>query len=631
MATEVWQGGLVRMPAWIEQEPDGKPYRPWGAAWVSLRTGRLNQLIEPAPGAHDHGLALEALVEFGLRKSMAGCRPERIEVADEALAASLREIVGDSGTAISVVGQLPAVRAALNSFAEFTTGRPLPPDAVDAPGVTVERMRAFAAAAEAFYRAAPWRYLSDEDLLRVEAPEVDPGLRYLSVLGGAAVTYGLGFFRSPEELEMLLRARGPEDLMEGQDRWTLWFGDISELSFGDVELWEEHGLPVAGEAAYPSAVRWRADGEMERPDAGALADLEALLLALAATTEEEIDRGRWQKEVRTTDGPTTVRLSLPALLEPLDAPVRKRPAGIPDRRVMERAFAEIERFMAESNFQSLEEANAAIQERFMGRPIDEMPSTAVTPLEKAQDVMYRAFDARGRRRIQLAKHALELCPDCADAYVLLAEASSDPEAALDFYAQAVAAGERALGPAAFAEPAGEFWGPVRTRPYMRARLGLAQCLEELGREDEAVGHYKELLRLNPNDNQGVRDILLPLLLRRGDDAGAGALLQQYAEDVSATWKYGWALWTFRQEGNSPAAIERLREAIKTNRHVPRLLLKPEQMPHQMPDAYAFGSPDEAALCAVDLLEAWEQTPGAIPWLLSHAPPKKTGAPKRRRR
>lgn len=33
---------------------------------------------------------------------------------------------------------------------------------------------------------------------------------------------------------------------------------------------------------------------------------------------------------------------------------------------------------------------------------------------------------------------------------------------------------------------------------MRARFGLAQCLEELGNLDEAVGHYRELLRLNPN-------------------------------------------------------------------------------------------------------------------------------------
>jgi hypothetical protein len=42
--TEIWQGGLVKLPAWIEnpQDPDGPLYRPTGALWVSLRTGLLH-------------------------------------------------------------------------------------------------------------------------------------------------------------------------------------------------------------------------------------------------------------------------------------------------------------------------------------------------------------------------------------------------------------------------------------------------------------------------------------------------------------------------------------------------------------------------------------------------------------
>ena len=44
-------------------------------------------------------------------------------------------------------------------------------------GMTVERMRAFAAAARAFHDAAPWRFLSDEDLIHVEAPSVGAAFR----------------------------------------------------------------------------------------------------------------------------------------------------------------------------------------------------------------------------------------------------------------------------------------------------------------------------------------------------------------------------------------------------------------------------------------------------------------------
>src|SRR6516162_3754019 len=45
-----------------------------------------------------------------------------------------------------------------------------------------------------------------------------------------------------------------------------------------------------------------------------------------------------------------------------------------------------------------------------------------TPLAKAQALMYRAFEEPDeQRRVQLAQDALSISPDCADAYVLLAE------------------------------------------------------------------------------------------------------------------------------------------------------------------------------------------------------------------
>lgn len=77
-------------------------------------------------------------------------------------------------------------------------------------------------------------------------------------------------------------------------------------------------------------------------------------------------------------------------------------------------MVEVERFVAASEFTSLEEANEAIHRRFTGFT-DTIPSTGSTPLEKAQEIAYRAFQARGRRRIQLARKALESSADCADA------------------------------------------------------------------------------------------------------------------------------------------------------------------------------------------------------------------------
>jgi len=99
-------------------------------------------------------------------------------------------------------------------------------------------------------------------------------------------------------------------------------------------------------------------------------------------------------------------------------------------------------------------------------------SAPPTSLEKAQNLIWQAFESDDpERRCQLAQQALAICPDCADAYVLLAENAASRGEALDLYTRGVAAGERALGAQALQEYAGHFWGFLQTRPYMRAREG----------------------------------------------------------------------------------------------------------------------------------------------------------------
>jgi tetratricopeptide (TPR) repeat protein len=287
----------------------------------------------------------------------------------------------------------------------------------------------------------------------------------------------------------------------------------------------------------------------------------------------------------------------------------------------------VQRFAAAQEFASAAEMNAALHARFRG-PIDAMPSTASSPIERAQDLVYRAFDARGRRRIQLARKALELSPDCADAYVLLAEACPDSAAARDLYAQGVAAGERALGAALSDEEPGHFWADVRRRPYMRARFGLARCLEDLDRRAEAALHYRELLRLDAEDHQGVRYSLLTTLLVLGLDDEVDSLLLRFGDEPTALWRYGRALSAFRRGGNGPDSRQRLREALRANRHVPGYLTGASEWTGPSPDSYAPGSREEAVICLEEQGEAWDATPGALDWLAAHAP---KGKPRKRRR
>src|SRR6516225_5364595 len=244
---------------------------------------------------------------------------------------------------------------------------------------------------------------------------------------------------------------------------------------------------------------------------------------------------------------------------------------------------------------------------------------------KAQDVMYEAWErTTPRSRIALAHKALGISPLCADAYVLLAEeAARSIEEARDYYAKGVEAGELALGPRGFKEYAGHFWGFLETRPYMRARAGLASTLVQLGEVEGALAHYRDMLKLNPNDNQGIRYVLAGCLLRQDNYSALKELLAVHEGD-GAFWLYTRALVAFRESGEQAAAL--VKNAWSANEHVPAILAgtKPAV---SLDDGYiTMGGPDEATYYVTECGAAWHRTPGAVAWLTKLA----TTLPRKRR-
>jgi tetratricopeptide (TPR) repeat protein len=239
-----------------------------------------------------------------------------------------------------------------------------------------------------------------------------------------------------------------------------------------------------------------------------------------------------------------------------------------------------------------------------------------TALDRAQDIMYEAWEQPDpKKRVMLARQALEVSPDCADAYVLLAgHLRTTAKQAMDLYLKGVEAGERAIGKKTFWEYRGHFWGILETRPYMRARAGLARSLWELGRTDEALDHYREMLELNPSDNQGIRDVLLACLLDTKLDDEASVLLRAYEDDSTAQWAYSKALVAFRRKGDTSEASRLLASAIKCNKFVPNYLLGTKKIPGYLPDYVGFGDESEAVAYAGDNVSAWRGTHGALGWL-----------------
>jgi tetratricopeptide (TPR) repeat protein len=267
--------------------------------------------------------------------------------------------------------------------------------------------------------------------------------------------------------------------------------------------------------------------------------------------------------------------------------------------------------VADSGAPSVGRGRAAELRQMLVELADMGPSS----LDRAQDLIYDAWEASAsKRRVALARKALAISADCADAYVLLAEETDDDTDARRLLEQGVAAGERALGEEFFRENAGDFWGLLETRPYMRARQALAQLLWAEGERDAAVGHYQELLRLNPNDNQGIRDLVVPCLLELGREEAAASILAAYGRDESAWMSFSRALLAFRRGGDCAQSRKLLLTALRCNPHVRSYLLGRRRLPRFTPDYYSPGEESEAVCYVMNGARSWASVPGAIAWL-----------------
>jgi tetratricopeptide (TPR) repeat protein len=256
----------------------------------------------------------------------------------------------------------------------------------------------------------------------------------------------------------------------------------------------------------------------------------------------------------------------------------------------------------------------------------------------ANDAQSRFFDAMDAAsqpaRIAAIAAILRGNPLSADAWGQLALAAPEGSPlALLLWRQAVASGTLAIGPLGFLEMAGEFWDYLETRPYMRARAGLAQELWRQGQRDAAIEDLRGTLALNPNDNQGLRYVLLGWLLEQRRDEEASELHARYAKDGYASWQYGAALLAFRREGDSTAAQAALDAALSANPHLAPLLTGAMAMPKHLPAAYSPGEVSEAQVAYREMHGPWSETSGAIEWLaarLPAAPPaRRTGRLPRR--
>jgi hypothetical protein len=301
--SETWQVDAAPLPVWLPSE-SGTPSRAWVAVCASVESGR-SESSDPGPREKLTALIEEVLSRAGWRWR---AHPARIQVNDVALAGVVERLAEPYGVTVEVRDDLPAVRRVMKEVVAATSYDDDRPGALTGEGVTVERLAAFARAAVAIHAAPCWRWLGREDLVRIEAPEVEEALRCFSMTRRAPPWASeILFFPDAKAFNGFLT--GDFDEAAEQGLWTVSFETLEDAPPEDLEIWDRHGLPWIDGRICP-VVSLLGFHRADRPDSRRLAFIEGLLTALAFTSRGELDSGRWEKWVETSDGPVRYVLSV---------------------------------------------------------------------------------------------------------------------------------------------------------------------------------------------------------------------------------------------------------------------------------------------------------------------------------
>lgn len=283
---------------------------------------------------------------------------------------------------------------------------------------------------------------------------------------------------------------------------------------------------------------------------------------------------------------------------------------ISSRFTMERELFKLENEMTNQDFESADEMKNYLNKNINRQGVKKTLSNK----EKAQELLYDAYESTGNKRIELAKKALKLYPNSPDAYNILAELELNEVKEEKLLLKAIEVGEKELGKKFIEENKGYFWGIVSTRPYMRAKYNYAVFLHETDRLEEAIHQYEELLQLNLNDNQGVRYELFIAYVESGFLKKAEALLKKFDETMTANGAYNLVLIELLQNGVTNKAKQLLKKAKQQNPYVPDYLLGKKDIPMYLPSHYQLGSESEAIIYADNHWTLWAGNPKLLDFL-----------------
>ena len=279
-------------------------------------------------------------------------------------------------------------------------------------------------------------------------------------------------------------------------------------------------------------------------------------------------------------------------------------------------MTDLHRLLGNQDFQNEDELKSFL-DGLTGKKIPSVSKNTLTNKEKAQDLVLEAYELTPAKAKKNIDKALELDPDCIEAYEYLSGCESTLERAGAYLEKGIEIGRKLFFGDNFEYHKGHFWGIHETRPFMRCLQLYSEVLYLKNKKKECVDILEEMISLNPNDNQGVRDQLMLYLIELNEVKKYEKYANMYKVDEMAFSLFNHALFTFKTEGDTTKAKKQLQKAIKQNKFVLEKLISGQPIV-ELSDHYGFGDESEADYYVDSAQHIWRQTKGAMEWLKKQA-------------
>jgi tetratricopeptide (TPR) repeat protein len=138
------------------------------------------------------------------------------------------------------------------------------------------------------------------------------------------------------------------------------------------------------------------------------------------------------------------------------------------------------------------------------------------------------------------------------------------------------------------------WGITENRPFLRALQGLGLSLLFTNEFEKALKYFQKTLKYNPNDNQGIRALMIHCYMALGDFKNMLKICSSFPEDTMADTLYGKVFALYHLERINDAK-EALHEAQQYLPLVSKELISNKHKPafNKIPGTLTCGGKDEA--------------------------------------